>query len=76
MLIGFSTASSESAYPKLMEQLEKFGIKDRITGLVLPLGYSFNLDGSMLNTAFVRCSSPRPTASRCRSASRSRCCWC
>ncbi len=53
MLIGFSTASSESAYPKLMEQLEKFGIKDRITGFVLPLGYSFNLDGSMLNTAFV-----------------------
>ena len=36
-----------------MEQLEKFGIKDRITGFVLPLGYSFNLDGSMLNTAFV-----------------------
>ncbi|MBL8483633.1 MAG: dicarboxylate/amino acid:cation symporter, partial [Rhodocyclaceae bacterium] len=53
MLLGFSTASSESAYPKLMEQLEKFGIKDRVTGFVLPLGYSFNLDGSMIYTAFA-----------------------
>lgn len=53
MLIGFSTATSESAYPKLMEQLEKFGVKDRITGFVLPLGYSFNLDGSMMYTAFA-----------------------
>ncbi|SNT19285.1 Na+/H+-dicarboxylate symporter [Noviherbaspirillum humi] len=53
MLLGFSTASSESAYPKLMEQLEKFGIKDRITGFILPLGYSFNLDGSMMYTAFA-----------------------
>lgn len=53
MLLGFSTASSESAYPKLMEQLEKFGIKDRVTGFILPLGYSFNLDGSMMYTAFA-----------------------
>ena len=53
MLLGFSTASSESAYPKLMEQLEKFGVKNRITGFVLPLGYSFNLDGSMLYTGFA-----------------------
>ena len=53
MLLGFSTASSESAYPKLMEQLEKFGVKDRVTGFVLPLGYSFNLDGSMMYTAFA-----------------------
>ncbi|MBL8439389.1 dicarboxylate/amino acid:cation symporter [Zoogloea sp.] len=53
MLVGFSTASSESAYPKLMEQLEKFGVKNRITGFVLPLGYSFNLDGSMMYTAFA-----------------------
>ena len=53
MLLGFSTASSESAYPKLMEQLEKFGVKDRIIGFVLPLGYSFNLDGSMLYCAFA-----------------------
>lgn len=53
MMLGFSTASSESAYPKLMEQLEKFGIKNRVTGFVLPLGYSFNLDGSMMYTAFA-----------------------
>ena len=53
MLLGFSTASSEAAYPKLMEQLEKFGIRDRITGFVLPLGYSFNLDGSMVYCTFA-----------------------
>jgi Na+/H+-dicarboxylate symporter len=53
LLLGFSTASSESAYPKLMEQLEKFGVRNRVTGFVLPLGYSFNLDGSMMYTAFA-----------------------
>ena len=53
MLIGFSTASSEAVYPKLMEQLEKFGIRPRVTGFVLPLGYSFNLDGSMMYTTFA-----------------------
>lgn len=53
MLVGFSTASSESVYPKLMEQLEKFGIKNRVIGFVLPLGYSFNLDGSMIYTTFA-----------------------
>ena len=53
MLVGFSTASSEAVYPKLMEQLEKFGIQNRVTGFVLPLGYSFNLDGSMMYTTFA-----------------------
>lgn len=53
VLLGFSTASSESAYPRVMEELERFGIKDRVIGLVLPLGYSFNLDGSMIYTAFA-----------------------
>lgn len=53
MLIGFSTASSESAYPKLMEQLDKFGVQKKVTSFVLPLGYSFNLDGSMMYTAFA-----------------------
>lgn len=53
MLIGFSTASSESVYPKLMEQLEKFGVRPKVTGFVLPLGYSFNLDGSMIYTTFA-----------------------
>jgi Na+/H+-dicarboxylate symporter len=53
MMIGFSTASSEAAYPKIMEQLEKFGVPDRVIGFVLPLGYSFNLDGSMMYQAFA-----------------------
>lgn len=53
MLLAFSTATSEAAYPKVMEQMEKFGVKDRVTGFVLPLGYSFNLDGSMMNTTFA-----------------------
>ena len=53
LLIGFSTATSESVYPTLMEQLESFGIISRVTGFVLPLGYSFNLDGSMMYTTFA-----------------------
>ena len=53
LLIAFSTASSEAAFPKLLEQLERFGVKGRIAGFVLPLGYSFNLDGSMMYCAFA-----------------------
>ena len=53
MLIAFTTASSEAAYPKMMERLERFGISERVTALVLPLGYSFNLDGSMIYQAFA-----------------------
>lgn len=53
IILGFSTASSESVYPQLMEQLEQFGIRKRVTGFVLPLGYSFNLDGSMIYTTFA-----------------------
>jgi Na+/H+-dicarboxylate symporter len=53
MLVAFSTASSEAAYPRLMESLERFGVRDRVTGFVLPLGYSFNLDGSMMYQAFA-----------------------
>lgn len=52
-LIAFSTATSESAFPKLVEALERFGCPPRITGFVLPLGYSFNLDGSMMNMTFA-----------------------
>ncbi|BDB72273.1 C4-dicarboxylate ABC transporter [Comamonas thiooxydans] len=52
-MIAFSTASSEAAYPKTMEQLEKFGVKDEVTGFVLPMGYAFNLDGSMMYQAFA-----------------------
>jgi len=53
LLIGFATASSESAYPKVIEQLTRFGVSPRITGFVLPLGYSFNLDGSIMYTSFA-----------------------
>jgi Na+/H+-dicarboxylate symporter len=53
LMVAFTTASSEAAYPKLMEQLHKFGVNDRVTSFVLPLGYSFNLDGSMLYQAFA-----------------------
>jgi Na+/H+-dicarboxylate symporter len=53
LLIAFSTASSEAAYPKMLEQLDRFGIPRRIYSFVLPLGYSFNLDGSMMYASFA-----------------------
>jgi Na+/H+-dicarboxylate symporter len=52
-MLAFSTASSEAAYPKTMEQLEKFGVSRKISSFVLPLGYSFNLDGSMMYCTFA-----------------------
>lgn len=53
LLLSFTTASSEAAYPKTMEQLERFGCSKRITSFVLPMGYSFNLDGSMMYCTFA-----------------------
>lgn len=53
LLLAFSTASSEAAYPKTLERLERFGIKNKIASFVLPVGYSFNLDGSMLYCTFA-----------------------
>lgn len=53
LLLAFSTASSEAAYPRLLERLEKHGASNRITSFVLPLGYSFNLDGSMMYCTFA-----------------------
>jgi len=52
-LIAFSTASSEAAFPRTLEALENFGVPPRIAGFVLPLGYSFNLDGSMMYCSFA-----------------------
>ena len=52
-LLAFSTASSEAAFPKTLEGLERFGVKNRIASFVLPLGYSFNLDGSMMYCTFA-----------------------
>ncbi|RSB25665.1 dicarboxylate/amino acid:cation symporter [Enterobacter cloacae] len=51
--LAFATASSESAYPKTMDALDRFGVPKKITSFVLPLGYSFNLDGSMLYQSFA-----------------------
>ena len=47
-LLAFSTASSEAALPKAMEQMERFGVPKNIVGFVMPTGYTFNLDGSTL----------------------------
>jgi Na+/H+-dicarboxylate symporter len=52
-LLAFATASSEAAYPRLLEALVGFGASRRVTSLVLPLGYSFNLDGAMIYCAFA-----------------------
>lgn len=52
-VLAFSTASSEAAYPKLLSNLETFGVPNRITSFVLPMGYSFNLDGSMMYCTFA-----------------------
>jgi Na+/H+-dicarboxylate symporter len=53
LALAFSTASSEAAYPRTMEQLAKFGVNNKITSFVLPMGYSFNLDGSMMYCTFA-----------------------
>jgi Na+/H+-dicarboxylate symporter len=53
MLIAFSTASSEAAYPQLLERLEELSLSRRIVSFVLPLGYSFNLDGGMMYQTFA-----------------------
>ena len=53
ILLAFSTASSEAAFPRTLEALERFGVPRRIASFVLPLGYSFNLDGTMLYCTFA-----------------------
>ncbi len=53
LLLAFSTASSEAAYPKTLEELEHFGCSKRVASFVLPMGYSFNLDGSMMYCTFA-----------------------
>ncbi|WP_223432645.1 dicarboxylate/amino acid:cation symporter [Pseudomonas sp. GL-B-26] len=52
-LLSFATASSESAYPKILEALDRFGVKRKISSFVMPMGYSFNLDGSMMYCTFA-----------------------
>ena len=53
VLLAFATSSSEAAYPRLLEKLVAFGIPQRIASFVLPLGYSFNLDGAMMYCSFA-----------------------
>jgi Na+/H+-dicarboxylate symporter len=53
LLIAFTTTSSEAVFPKLTEEMERFGCRDKIVAFVLPLGYSFNLDGSMMYMTFA-----------------------
>ena len=53
MLVAFSTTSSEAVFPKLTEELERFGADPKIVSFTLPLGYSFNLDGSMMYMTFA-----------------------
>jgi Na+/H+-dicarboxylate symporter len=53
VIIAFGTTSSEAVFPKLTEELERFGVKDKIVSFMLPLGYSFNLDGSMMYMTFA-----------------------
>jgi Na+/H+-dicarboxylate symporter len=53
LLIAFSTATSEAAYPRTLERLEAFGVSKRVASFVLPLGYSFNLVGSMAYCSFA-----------------------
>ncbi|WP_208279593.1 dicarboxylate/amino acid:cation symporter [Massilia oculi] len=52
-VLAFSTASSEAAFPRTLESLERFGVKNRLASFVLPIGYSFNLDGSMMYCTFA-----------------------
>ena len=52
-LLAFSTASSEAAFPKTLEGLERFGVRNRLAAFVLPIGYSFNLDGTMMYCTFA-----------------------
>ncbi|RUT70062.1 dicarboxylate/amino acid:cation symporter [Flavobacterium cupreum] len=53
LVIAFGTTSSEAVFPKLTEELEDFGVQNRIVSFMLPLGYSFNLDGSMMYMTFA-----------------------
>jgi Na+/H+-dicarboxylate symporter len=53
LLVAFSTTSSEAVFPKLTEELERFGCDPKIVSFTLPLGYSFNLDGSMMYMTFA-----------------------
>lgn len=48
LLLAYSTASSETVLPRIMDKMEKYGAPKSVTSFVIPIGYSFNLDGSTL----------------------------
>src|SRR6476660_1148177 len=52
-MLSFATASSEAAYPKILDALDRFGVKRKISSFVMPMGYSFNLDGSIMYCTFA-----------------------
>ncbi|RQR25116.1 dicarboxylate/amino acid:cation symporter [Burkholderia sp. Bp9143] len=52
-ILSFATASSEAAYPKILDALDRFGVRRKISSFVMPMGYSFNLDGSMMYCTFA-----------------------
>jgi Na+/H+-dicarboxylate symporter len=52
-MLSFATASSEAAYPKILDALDRFGVSRKISSFVMPMGYSFNLDGSMMYCTFA-----------------------
>src|SRR6202000_886468 len=52
-MLSFATASSEAAYPKLLDALDRFGVKRKISSFVMPMGYSFNLDVSLMDCTFA-----------------------
>jgi Na+/H+-dicarboxylate symporter len=53
ILVAFATATSEATFPLILDGLQRFGAPRRIVSFVLPLGYSFNLDGSMMYCTFA-----------------------
>lgn len=53
LVLAFATASSEAAYPRVLAKVEEYGVANRVASFVLPLGYSFNLDGSMMYCTFA-----------------------
>ena len=52
-MLSFATAAPEAAYPKILDALDRFGVRRKISSFVMPMGYSFNLDGSMMYCTFA-----------------------
>ena len=73
LTIVLATASSDAVLPQIMRKLEALGVKKSVVGLVIPTGYSFNLDAFSIYLTLAVVSSRRRPIRRCRSAT---CCWC